>query len=164
MSEENEKGESSGSSKLLLIVGLVLGLGIGGAAVFFLMPEDDGSETQEVAEVTAPEDLQVVEFKEVLIPIYIKRDGRSVFIGNYTVDLSIEVDGTAAVDKVTSMESRLKHEFIATISTVNLMREDSGAELDFEKASKVLKEKAEAVVGKGVIYDLTVTKAMRISR
>ncbi|WCL52989.1 hypothetical protein [Gimibacter soli] len=157
-------------SKMLLIVGLVLGLGLGAGGGFFLFGNqaEEGAADEHAAaepEVPAgPTDPQSHTIERLAVPIYASRGGKMSFLGNYFIDLTIEVDGAENLDKVRAAGPRLQHAFISAISKTDLMRADSPMELDLDKAADVLKERANSVLGNDVVYAVSVSKAVRASR
>ena len=111
-----------------------------------------------------PEDLVSVLFEQVTVPIHIIRNGRSIFLGNYFVDIQVDADGDENAASVSRKKNKLTQAFISKISRISMMREDSPAELDFDKASRILLEVAQEEMGKDVVVAVNVTNAMRISR
>jgi hypothetical protein len=166
LAEEAEVEEKSGGGgKLLLIVGLLAGLAIGGAVVYFLLPQGSGEETVEEAE---PEDKGPVELTSIMIekmpvPIYRRHNGQARFIGNFFIDLDINVESDENAILVRRSLTRLKHAFLSEVGTGQLMREDSPTELDVNRAGKRLTQAANKVLGDGIVHSVTITTAIRTS-
>jgi hypothetical protein len=162
MAQMSEEITEEGGGKMLLILGLVAGLAIGGAGVFFLLPSggEDEAQVTEVAD-KAPENLVSVTFEQIAVPIYREHRGQSRFIGNFFVKFDLNVDGEANAVTVRRAQSRLQHAFLARIGEGSLMREDSPTELDYTRAATVLEAAAKEVVGPDIIYSVSVSEAIR---
>jgi hypothetical protein len=72
------------------------------------------------------------------------------------------VRGNDNLIAVRRSEPQLQHAFISAISNENLMREGSSQQLDMEKTAKLLKTKANEVLGSNAVADVSVIEAMRI--
>jgi len=164
MSEETT--QESGSGKVFLVLGLLIGAGLGAGGGFYLFGGSsggDGTESPAAVEQDNRVPLQAVPFERIAVPIYAKRGTTRRYIGNYFVDLHVNVRGEENQIAVKRSKSQLQHAFISAISKADLMREDSPTELDVDKASVILKTKAADVLGAGVVESVTVTKSMRVS-
>ena len=163
MAEDAEVDEKSGGGgKVLLIVMLLVGLAIGGGAVYFLLPQG-GDEAVEVEEVEdeGPVELTSVTIEKMPVPIYRRHNGRAQFIGNFFIDLDINVESDDNAVLVRRSLARLKHTFLSEIGAGSLMREDSPTELDVKRADQVLTSAANKVLGDGVVHSVMIVTAIR---
>ena len=172
MSEETQDNEAEGGSgKVFLVLGLLLGVGMGGGGGYYYFggSGDDASKAaavagvEEVAERTPAEELIPIVFERIAVPIYTVRGTSRRYVGNYFLDLHVNVVGQDDQILVKRSLSQLQHAFISAITKGDLMREDSRTELDIDKAAELLKNKAADVVGAGVVKSVTITKSMRIA-
>jgi len=159
--------EEGGSGKVFLVLGLLIGAGLGAGGGFYLFGGSSGGDDAEnptlVEQTNSAVPLQAVPFERIAVPIYAKRGTTRRYIGNYFVDLHVNVRGEENQIAVKRSQSQLQHAFISAISKADLMREDSPTELDVDKASGILKAKAADVLGAGVVESVTITQSMRIS-
>jgi len=164
MSEDTIDNES-GSGKVFLVLGLMIGAGLGAGGGFYFFGGGSTTDDSEapVQEKVVQEALIPIPFERIAVPIYAKRGTSRRYIGNFFIDLNANVRGAENQITVKRSMSQLQHSFISAISKADLMREDSPTELDIDKTSKVLKEKAAEVVGVGIVESVTITKSMRIA-
>ena len=168
MSEETPDNEAeSGSGKVFLVLGLLLGVGLGGGGGYYYFGGSGGESAEEVAkEVVKAEPLEElipVTFERIAVPIYATRGTSRRYVGNYFLDLHVNVVGQDDQILVKRSLSQLQHAFISAITKGDLMREGSNTELDIDKAAELLKNKAAEVVGADVVKSVTITKSMRIA-
>lgn len=158
--------DSGGSGKVFLVLGLLAGVAIGGGfSYYYFGSQGGGDQVEEKVEKKKPKgDAFDIKFERVAVPIYQHRDGRTRFIGNYFIDLSLQVYGEEDQISVRRMEPQLQHSFISVISSTNLMREDSPLELDNDKAAAAIKKKANEVLGEQIVDSVAILNAMRVSR
>ncbi len=163
MAEDSDVEEKSGGGgKILLIVGLLAGLGIGGGAVFFLLPQgEQGEAVEEEVEEKVPAELTSITFEKMPVPIYRRHNGQARFIGNFFIDLDVNVENDENAVKVRRSTTRLKHAFLSEIGTGHLMREDSPTELDVNRAGKVLASAANKVLGDDTVHSVSIITAIR---
>jgi hypothetical protein len=165
MSEDVTDGEG-GSSKVFLVLGLIVGLGLGAGGGFYYFGAgggdgevaEDGSPSEENREPVIP-----IAFDRLAVPIYATRGNSRRYIGNYFVDLHVNVRGADNQIAVKRSMSQLQHAFVSAISRAELMREESPTELDIDKAADLLEAKANEVLGTGIIDSVTISKSMRVS-
>lgn len=162
--EEISTSEGSGSGKVFLVLGLLAGVALGGGLSYYYFSTQPTAEeaAQEKKKPKGP--LLSVEFPRIAVPIYLKDQNRSRFVGNYFVDLAVQVRGNDNQITVRRSEAQLQHAFIAAISQNDLMREDSPLELDHAKVAEVLKAKANSVLGAGTVENISILNSMRLSR
>jgi len=168
MSEETTDNEAEGGSgKVFLVLGLLLGVGLGGGGGYYYFggSGDDAAENavEETVEAVPVEELIPITFERIAVPIYATRGSSRRYVGNYFLDLHVNVVGQDDQILVKRSLSQLQHAFISAITKADLMREDSRTELDIDKAAELLKNKAAEVVGSGVVKSVTITKSMRVS-
>lgn len=168
MSEDTVEDEGGGSGKVLLILGLILGVGIGGGAGYF-MSGSGGEETPAGAEEKVEEekpkgDLLPIDIEKLTVPIYSVRNNSRRFIGNFFVDVRLQVYGQEKQIAVKRAETQLQHAFLSAMSKEDLMAEGSGADIDFDKAAKILKARADAILGAGVVENVSIVKSVRMAR
>lgn len=162
MSEEVTENEG-GSGKVFLVLGLLIGAGLGAGGGFYMFSGSSNGTTEEAQEVQAPKgDLTAIPFERLAVPIYVVRNGNRRYIGNYFIDLQVNVRGADNQIAVKRSLTQLQHGFISAITKNNVMREDSPTELDIDKAANILKSKAAEVIGAGIVESVTITKSMRI--
>ena len=163
MAEETEIEEKSGGGgKILLIVGLLAGLAIGGGAVFFfLLPKGGEEGAEEVAEKKPPVELTSIMFEKLPVPIYRRHKGQARFIGNFFIDLNVNVEGNDNAVTVRRSMTRLQHAFLSEVGTGKLMRENSPTELDVDRAGKALAAAANKVLGDGTVHSVSIVTAVR---
>ena len=154
-----------GTSKLLLLAILVVGLGIGGGAAFFLIDQSASEPGEEVVEAVEEEeeveafDAKFVLFEAMAVPVH---NSRGKYIGNYKVSIKVLTENDNDNVKVKNLKFELRHAFIARIAKGGLLIPNS-TNLDYEKTTKVLKELAKNIVGEDVIYGLTIENVMRVN-
>ena len=162
MADETEVEEKSGGGgKILLIVGLLAGLAIGGGAVFFLLPQGGEEGETEVAEEKPPVELTSIMFEKLPVPIYRRHNGQARFIGNFFIDLNVNVEGDDNAVTVRRSMTRLQHAFLSEVGTGRLMRENSPTELDVDRAGKALAAAANKVLGDGTVHSVSIITAVR---
>lgn len=165
MSEETV-AEEGGSGKVFLILGLLVGLGLGAGGGFYYFggSSDSGGDeaTAEEQRVEQREPLTPIEFERIAVPIYATRGTRRSYIGNYFIDLNVNVRGADNQIAVKRSMSKLQHSFISVISRSDLMQEENPTELDVDKTAKLLKDKADEVLGAGIVESITINNSMRI--
>jgi len=169
MSEEAEVEVEGGGGKVFLILGLLLGIGVGGGAGYYFSSQNGGDTSGEQSEAQKEaakpkEPLISIPFERVAVPIYSSRGNKRRFIGNYFVHVDVQVHGETNQIAVKRSISQLTHGFISAISKTSLMHEDSPTELDLDKASDILKKKAESILGAGIIEHVAITEAVRMPR
>jgi len=164
MSEESSEVEG-GSGKVFLVLGVLLGLGLGGGGGYYYFggkTETSAGEVEKVKKVVK-EALIAVPFERIAVPIYATRGSSRRYIGNFFIDLHVNVQGADNQIAVKRSMSQVQHSFVAAISRSDLMREGSSTELDIDKAADILKRKADEVLGVGIVESVTITKSMRIA-
>ena len=166
MSEESQV-EEGGSSKVFLILGLLLGVVFGGGGGYYFSmgnsPQSDEQETQEKKTVERKQ-LIAVPFERLAVPVYSTRGSRRRFVGNYFINANVMVDGEANQIAVKRSLAQLQHGFISSISKSDIMKEGSSTELDMDKLASVLERKAIEVMGSGVVENISITEAMMMPR
>jgi len=158
-----DAGSSSG--KLFLLLGLLGGIAIGGGLGFYyfktMAPEGE-AQVEEKKKPKGP--MQTIGFERIAVPIYLKSQNTTRFVGNYFVDLAVQVYGNENQILVKRSQPQLQHAFISAISQSDLMREDSPLQLDHDKVAAVLKKKAAEIVGPGVVENISILNTMRLSQ
>ncbi|WP_262691532.1 hypothetical protein [Kordiimonas aestuarii] len=159
--------EGGGSGKVLLVLGLLGGLAVGGGLGYYYSKSagggEDGTKTEQVKK--APKGPLIdIDFERIAVPIYAKTENGQRFLGNYFVDLAVQVRGDDHQIAVRRAETQLQHAFVSAISRTDLMREDSPLELDVDKIGTTLTAKANEILGKGVVEAVRVKNAMRLNR
>ena len=158
--------QGGGSSKVLLVLGLLGGLAIGGGLGYYYSKSAGNSDGEHKEEVKkAPKGPLIdIDFERIAVPIYAKNGNTQRFLGNYFVDIAVQVRGEDNQIEVRRAETRLQHAFVSAISRTDLMREDSPLELDVDKIGATLKSKANEVLGDGIVEAVLVKNAMRLNR
>ncbi len=167
MSENSKDNQidAGGSGKGLLVLGLLGGLLVGGGLAYYFLKDqiqssDDSSSEQQEQEKLEP--LQAIRFERLTVPIYVRSGNSSRYIGNFFINIDVLVRGDDNLIAVRRSEPQLQHAFISAISSADLMQEGSSQQLDMEKTSRVLKAKANEVLGSNAVADVSVVEAMRI--
>ncbi|MEX0300657.1 MAG: hypothetical protein AB3N28_16400 [Kordiimonas sp.] len=165
MAEEAEI-EEGGSSKVFLILGLLLGVAFGGGAGYYFSGGNEAQPTENGAEKTAPvrKELIAVPFERLAVPIYSSRDSRRRFLGNYFINANVMVDGEANQIAIKRSLAQLQHGFISSISKTDVTKEGSPSELDLDKLADVFKKKATEIMGAGVVESVAITEAILMPR
>jgi len=166
MSEE-VKVEEGGSSKVFLILGLLVGVAFGGGAGFYFSGGGDAEtptdKTVEKKEIVY-EDLISVPFERLAVPVYKVQGSRRRFVGNYFINADIQVAGETNQIAIKRSLAQLQHGFISAISKSDLMKEDSQAELDLDKLADVFKKKSDEIMGSGIVVNVSITEAILMPR
>lgn len=158
--------QGSGSGKVLLVLGLLGGLAVGGGLGYYYSKNAGGNEaaTKEEVKVAPKGPLIDIDFERIAVPIYAKTDNGQRFLGNYFVDIAVQVRGEENQIAVRRAETQLQHAFVSAISRTDLMRADSPLELDVDKVGDLLKRKANEVLGGKIVEAVRVKNAMRLNR
>ncbi|MFC3051162.1 hypothetical protein [Kordiimonas pumila] len=168
MAEETTVEPEGGSSKVFLVLGLILGVGLGGGAGYYLSAsksEDDNSaEAIHEKEEKKKEPIISIPFENMAVPIYATRNSKRIFVGNYFVNVNVQVRGETRQIAIKRSVSQLTHGFISAISKSDLMDEENRTELDMDKAATILKQKADSIMGNGIVESVTITEAIRMPR
>ncbi len=157
--------EAGGSARGLLVLGLLGGLAIGGGVAYYFLKDQvsapDGEQGAEEA-VENQEPLQAVRFERLTVPIYTGSGSSSRYIGNFFMNIDVLVRGEDNLIAVRRSEPQLQHAFISAISSSDLMQANSRQQLDMEKTARLLKKKANEVLGSDAVADVSVVEALRI--
>lgn len=161
--DEADVDAGGGSSKVFLVLGLLGGLAIGGGGGYYYFKSvDPTAQTAGEEKPKKPKGpLHSITFERLAVPIYAS-GGR--FIGNYFIDLAVQVRGNDHQITVKRSQPQLQHAFLSAISQANLMREDAPTQIDHDKAAAVLKKKADEILGRGIVEDVAILNSMRLSR
>ncbi|NVJ98096.1 MAG: hypothetical protein HWE25_08090 [Alphaproteobacteria bacterium] len=164
MSQDEVAGsEGGGSSKVFLVLGLLAGVALGGGLSYYYFNTQVPASEEEAREVKPKGPVHSIRFERIAVPIYLTSGNSRRFIGNYFIDLAVEVRGDDNQITIRRSETQLQHAFIAAISQNDLMREDSPLELDHEKVSSVLKARANSVLGSNIVQNVAILNSMRLS-
>jgi len=170
MAEDAEVIDEGGSGgKVLLIVGLVLGLGLGIGGGFVLFGGGGGDEHadehhEEVVEKEPepPKELIDLDIERISVPIYTTRKGRRRYSGNYAISIRFQFADVENKIKVDRRQSALRHNLLVAISEADVINPEDG-HLDVEKLRSVVRAKAESLFGKDMFYDVIIQSAVRLS-
>ncbi len=157
--------EEGGGGKALLIVGIVLGIAMGaGLGYFVFSGSEKGADVSQESEVIADEKMLTISFERVALPIYLTRSngGRARFIGNYFLDISIEVEGDDDQARVNRARAPLTQAFISSISKGGFLQEGT-TEVDYPTATQKIKDAGNRLLGDNVIKRVSFTNVMRVS-
>ncbi|MBL4787877.1 MAG: hypothetical protein JKY60_02080 [Kordiimonadaceae bacterium] len=163
---ENEVENEGGSGKVFLVLGLILGVGLGGGGAYFYFDQNsaavDGEE--KTSKKVVKEETFPVRFDRLAVQIFrTTRSGRRRLVGNYFIDLQVNVFGEDNQITVIRSKAQIQHAFLAVISRSELMRDDSPTEIDHEKTVAVLKKRAVEILGADVVESVTIMQAMVIT-
>ena len=168
MSEEFEGG---GNNKMLLIVGLLGGLAVGGGVGFLVAGQQDAISGEDGGEVVKEEEekkelpdlLVPVKIERIAVPIFSKKRNRNQFIGNYFIDVTLQTRSDADALKVRAQEPKLQHAFIDVVSNEGVMKKDVPEQIDLVLAKQAFMKRVVHIFGDELVYDLAITKAVRVS-
>jgi flagellar basal body-associated protein FliL len=154
-----------GGSKVFLVLGLLLGVAIGGGLGYYYFSSQAPEAAGEQAKKKKPKGpLLSVTFERIAVPIYVQSGNSNRFVGNYFIDLAVQTRGSENQNAVNRIKPQLQHAFISVISKADLMQEDSPLEIDHDKATAALKDKANEVLGDDIVEAISILSAMRLSR
>ncbi len=158
--------QGGGSGKIFLVLGLLGGLAVGGGLGYYYSKStaEEQQTPKEEVKVAPKGPLIDIDFERIAVPIYAKTDSGQRFLGNYFVDVAVQVRGEKNQIAVRRAETQLQHAFVSAISRTDLMREDSPLELDVDKVGQVLQAKANEVLGGKIVEAVLVKNAMRLNR
>ena len=122
----------------------------------------EGQEEEVERRPEPAKELQAVRFERLTVPIYQRVGNNRRYIGNFFINIDVLVDGDDNLIAVRRSEPQLQHAFISAISSADLMQENSPQQLDMEKTSRLLMQRANAVLGSNIVENVSVIEAMRI--
>lgn len=168
MAEEIEIPEPPAkSSRMMLIVGVLIGLAVGVVGAF-LMLKDSGDETNEAQEAVVEEQTEEKAAPAVnYVYLYIERmpaalmDDRGRTVGYVFLDLTLELLNGADQSFVSARMPRVKDALLRSISENGLSRPGTNGQLDFDRVSQYLLESANKAVEGNLITGVYITKALR---
>jgi len=173
MSEPIEAAPAGGpSGKMLLIIGLALGVGLGGGGVYVMNsmappPAADGEAANEEPKEDIkpqPEDLKFETFERLAVPLHYKqRNGYTRLIGTYFMDVVVTTEDDAKKILVSRRKYDLRHRFNASITRGDVLVDGSTKELDVDKVRVLLLKEAQEVLGSDVVYSIAVDNLQLIT-
>ncbi|WP_281301674.1 MULTISPECIES: hypothetical protein [unclassified Iodidimonas] len=155
---------------LMIIIGVVVGLLIGGGAVYLLVsgtaeaPTDAGQTDAAAApDEAAPDlpkvDLLVVPVRRFAVPL-IDHDGD--VLGYMWVDLAFEVDGPDHQSYVAARIPELRDAFLRDLNARQTTQKDKPGALDFELLRERLDAVSKQVMGPERVLRVRITNAQRV--
>lgn len=160
---DNIDNDNAAGGRMLLIVGLGLGLLLGAGGFYMysnVMPEPEATKKEEAVkkvEVKVPTDLKSEKLERLTAPLHVKsRTGRNAYVGTYFMDVIISTENDDQKIIVSRLKYNLRHAFNLAITKEDIMVEGSDRNIDVEKLSTVFMRYAEEIVGPDVIYSITI--------
>ena len=168
--EQGEDQPSGKGGKLLLIVGLVLGIALGGGVAAVLLPSggDEAAEDAEQAEVpdaeaeaetAVPAEVLTVAVTRLPVPL---ADAQGEVLGYMFVDLSLEVDGMDSQSYVAARVPRLRDAYLRRLSGQQLTLADRPGALDYDRLNLLLMDVTGSVVGADRVTQIFVTQVVHL--
>lgn len=165
--EEVEESEGR-SGRLMLIFGLVGGLAVGGGGTFYYttqMAAQDGEAVEEVVEEeeAEPEPEEVIDVRY----LYIERlpagitDQRGNVIGYVFLTFSLETRDPDEQSYVSERLPVIMDAFNKDISEYGITRADKPGAIDYDGVTSRLKDVANTLLGREMIYGVYITNALR---
>lgn len=161
---EEEKKEEEGGNKTLLILGIIIGIAVGGGAVYtFLGQQAPTAEVEEEVEEEKPKRIEYpnMEFKKVAVPVYTIRRGKPYEAGNYILDFNIQVEPDH-FDHVVKYRVEFQQAFLSALNKNDVMQDGSMSIIDYNKASSVLTAAAKRVVNASYVHNVIIINAVKV--
>ena len=168
MSDEQE-GKRGPGAMILAIVGLIIGLAGGGAAVYFLVPQP-ATETA----ATAPEDASgngpapaIAEEAKDSLHVTIRRfavpliNQRGETLGYMWLDIDFVVDGPTNQSLLSARKPKVKSAMLKALHDAPTTSEERPGALDVDMVEKRMRQAADAAAGNDVIYAMYITNVER---
>ena len=165
--EQSEDQPSGKGGKLLLIVGLVLGIALGGGVAAVLLPSGGDEPAEETAETEPEAEAETAEPAEVLtvavtrLPVPLA-DAQGEVLGYMFVDLSLEVDGMDSQSYVAARVPRLRDAYLRRLSGQQLTLADRPGALDYDRLNLLLMDVTGSVVGADRVTQIFVTQVVHL--
>lgn len=166
--EQSEDQPSGKGGKLLLIVGLVLGIALGGGVAAVLLPsggdeepaeETAAAEPEAEAETAVPAEVLTVAVTRLPVPL---ADAQGEVLGYMFVDLSLEVDGMDSQSYVAARVPRLRDAYLRRLSGQQLTLADRPGALDYDRLNLLLMDVTGSVVGADRVTQIFVTQVVHL--
>lgn len=166
--EQSEDQPSGKGGKLLLIVGLVLGIALGGGVAAVLLPsggdeepaeETAAAEPEAEAEPAVPAEVLTVAVTRLPVPL---ADAQGEVLGYMFVDLSLEVDGMDSQSYVAARVPRLRDAYLRRLSGQQLTLADRPGALDYDRLNLLLMDVTGSVVGADRVTQIFVTQVVHL--
>ena len=165
--EQSEEQPSGKGGKLLLIVGLVLGIALGGGVAAVLLPsggdepaeETAAAEPEAEAEPAVPAEVLTVAVTRLPVPL---ADAQGEVLGYMFVDLSLEVDGMDSQSYVAARVPRLRDAYLRRLSGQQLTLADHPGALDYDRLNLLLMDVTGSVVGADRVTQIFVTQVVHL--
>lgn len=165
MAEEGGKSpDVKGGGKILLIVGLVVGLGVGGggAYLYFMDGQNNAPDAEFEAEVAAepeePDDPQYVEIKRLTGPLISETGG---VLGYVFLDVSLEVNGTDDQEYLSGRRAILQDAFLKEMSANPMSRPGQPGVIDYEGLQERFRRVGNGALNNQMIRRVLITRAQR---
>lgn len=147
--------------RLPLILGLVVGLAIGGAAAaayFVLKPETESvADTVEKVPPATPYYLDIDQMRAPLMDYQ-----RAAVIGYVELEIQVEVSSEDEVDYIEMREPLLRHAANAILSKQGASTKDNPRQIDFDRVANDLTNAFNAALDKPVVKAVHIIKGTRI--
>lgn len=157
---EDEPAKKSGKGKLIVLaVVAVLLIGGGVLAVSMFSGGEEQVEMVERSTEAAPAPKPIYVNIERLPAAVTDSEGRT--IGYVFLDISLELTGAEEQAFVTDRLPRIRDAFLRSISKDGISRPDEPGVIDFEGVGQRFKDTANAVLGREVIQQVLIPRALR---
>lgn len=156
-----------GGSKTLLILGLIIGIAIGGGAVFSFLgqqaPEpvanDVNGEPKEPPKKV--KELKAMDFDKLSIPVFQTRRGKTYGAGNYIIEFKLMCDPDSH-EYVTKFRFALRQEILTALNKYDVMQDGSSMMIDYDKAAKAIHYAANKIVGDDKVEEVIIVNAVKV--
>jgi flagellar basal body-associated protein FliL len=162
--------ETGKSSRMMLIVGTLIGLTVGVVGAFLWLSNKDEASSEEeevVEEVVEPSEEEVAIPAVSYIYLYIERmpaalvdeNGRTV--GYVFLDITLELHDSEEQSYVSARMPRVKDALLRAISKNGLTRPGTSGQMDYDRVSSYLLEASNAAIEKEYVTGVYITRALR---
>ncbi|MBK5910679.1 hypothetical protein CCR85_04130 [Rhodothalassium salexigens] len=164
MSNE-DTGKSGPSPIVFALVALLIGLGGGGAAVYFLMP----AKAPETAAATDPAEDKAAEVDEAsdILHVNVRRfsapliSQRGTTLGYVWIDVDFVVDGPTNQSLLSARLPRVKNAMLKALHSAPTASVERPGALDVKQVEARMRAAAKAAAGDGVIHQMFITNVQR---
>lgn len=166
MSDEAEaEGGEDKSARMMLIIGILVGLAVGSIGVFLWLNSKSDEPEPEIEEVVE----EIVEEEAAInyIYLYIERmpaalvDENQRTVGYVFLDITLELHNSDEQSYVSSRMPRVKDSLLRAISEHGLTRPGTRGQLDYDRVSEYLLKAANDAIGKEYVMGVYITRALR---
>lgn len=163
MSDDNSNNAEEGGSKILLILGILIGVAIGGGVVYTYLDQQNPKTDEEKQEEEIPTaiEYEMMEFKKMAAPVYTMRRGKPYEAGNFILDFNILAESDN-YNYIVKFRTEFQQAFLSALNKNDVMQDGSMSIMDYGKASDVLTAAAKSVVGAKYVHKVVVVNAVKV--